>query len=106
MRIRMALDEREGNTERKRQKVYEELCQYGAHATYKGFRMTTRGNIGELGPFLDEKMLRAFIEECTLRIVPGAVLYSSLFPAAPAHMLRFRQEVVTLASSAVKQDEE
>lgn len=48
--IRIALDEWEGNVEKKRLKAYEVLSQHGAHATYRGFRMTTpKDNLGLVG---------------------------------------------------------
>lgn len=103
--IRTALDNREGNTDKKRMKAYERLCQYGAHATYKGFTMTTRNNFGELGPFVDQKYLRALIEEMTLRLCPASLIYGSLFPNAAANMRKFRDHVADELIKAMKVEE-
>lgn len=104
VKIRIALDEREGNVEKKRAKAYETLSQYGSHATYKGFRMTTRQNFGEVGPFVDETNLRAFIEEMALRLGPASVLYGTLFPGAPANFIQFREELATELVQALKRE--
>jgi len=89
--IRAALDKRDGNK------------QYGSHATYKGFRMNVKeNNFGELGPFISEAHLRAFLEESVLRLGPASVLYGTLFPAAPHNILRFREAVAAELVTALK----
>jgi hypothetical protein len=103
--IRTALDDKEGSRERKRQRAYEILCQYGAHATYKGFRMTMRENMGQIGPFVEATPLRAFVEECVLRIGPSAVLFGTLFPKAPAPLIDFKQRFEIDLIAAVKREE-
>jgi hypothetical protein len=102
VKIRIALDNKEGNKEKKRAKAYETLSQYGSHATYRGFRMTTRRNFGEIGPFVDETNLRAFIEEVTLRLAPACVLYGTMFPNAPQNIIDFREHVAVELVEAVK----
>jgi hypothetical protein len=97
------LDKRDGNSERKRAKVYATLSQYGSHATYKGFRMNVKeNNFGELGPFISEKHLRAFLEETALRLGPASVLYGTLFPGAPENIVRFREAVTADLVTALK----
>jgi hypothetical protein len=93
--ILTALDGRDGNKEMKRAQAYATLSQYGSHATYKGFRMTTKDNLGELGPFVNSINLRAFLEEIALRTGPASVLYGTLFPSAPTKIVRFREAVAT-----------
>jgi len=101
--IRAALDKRDGNSERKRAKAYATLSQYGSHATYKGFRMNVKeNNFGELGPFISEKHLRAFLEETALRLGPASVLYGTLFPGAPENIVRFREAVTADLVTALK----
>jgi hypothetical protein len=104
VKIRIALDEKEGNKEKKRAKAYETLSQYGSHATYRGFRMTTRQNFGEIGPFVDETNLRAFIEELTLRLAPTCILYGTMFPNAPKSIIDFREHVAAELLEAAKKD--
>jgi hypothetical protein len=53
VKIRLALDERDGDTTKKREAEYNKLSELASHATFRGFRLTTRGGFGELGPFVD-----------------------------------------------------
>jgi hypothetical protein len=104
--IRAALDMRDGNKERKRAKAYGTLSKYGSHATYKGFRMNVKeNNFGELGPFISETHLRAFLEESALRLGPTSVLYGTLFPSAPENIARFRDAVATELVTALKKSD-
>lgn len=82
VKIRIALDERDGNKEKKREKAYGILSEYAAHATYRGFRVTMKEGMGQLGPFVDEVILRAWLEEMVLRLGPSATLYAQHFPSA------------------------
>jgi hypothetical protein len=102
VKVRIALDEREGNMEKKRAATYNTLSQYGSHATYRGFRMTTRGNIGEIGPFVDERNLRALVEELTLRVGPACITFAALFPNAQPNLIAFREHVGSELTKAVQ----
>jgi hypothetical protein len=105
-KVRDALDKRDGHKEKKRAKQYKILCEYAAHATFRGFRMTMRNGNGELGPFVEEKNLRAWVEEMVLRLGPTAVIYAQLFPKANAEFEAFLQgfgtELVTGMQRAPK----
>lgn len=65
MKIRIALDDRDGFTERKREAAYNLLCQLGTHPTYTGFQMlqSKGSNLVNVGPFFDETSLDAVISE-------------------------------------------
>jgi hypothetical protein len=54
-RIRKALDDRDGFTERKRSKAYQFLCELASHPTPTGFRMLTpvAGGNAHCGPFFE-----------------------------------------------------
>ena len=73
MRIREALDRRHGYTSQQRRKIYDLISQYASHVTYRGFQMTARGGLGEIGPFIDEAKLRAWLEEMAKRFGHAAI---------------------------------
>jgi len=82
VKIRTALDERDGDVEKRRAKQYGELSELASHASYRGFRLTVRGGVGELGPFVEEINLKAWLHEMVLRFGPSAVMYANQFPDA------------------------
>ncbi len=62
--IRSALDDRDGFTERKREEAYSLLCELASHPTIMGFQMLRPdGQNAVLGPFLEEKALKAIFSE-------------------------------------------
>jgi hypothetical protein len=52
--IRAALDRRDGFKGGKRKQTYDLISSHATHASYRGFRLTTRDNLGETGPFFNE----------------------------------------------------
>jgi hypothetical protein len=52
MRIREALDKRDGYATQGRKKFYELVSQYASHATYRGFQLTAQRKLGQIGPSL------------------------------------------------------
>jgi hypothetical protein len=95
VKIRIALDERDGDTTKKRQTEYNKLSELASHATFRGFQLTTRGGSGELGPFVEKISLMALLEEMVLGLGPSAVMYASQFPNADPKLIRFFQEFGT-----------
>jgi hypothetical protein len=91
VKIRIALDERDGDSTKKRQAEYNKLSELASHATFRGFQLTTRGGFGELGPFVEKINLTAWLEEMVLRLGPSAVMYANQFPAADPKLVRFFQ---------------
>jgi hypothetical protein len=95
VKIRIALDARDGDTSKKRAEEYNKLSEMASHANFGGFRLTSRGNFGELGPFVDKRFLIAWLEEMVLRLGPTAVMYANQFPSADPKLVHIFQEVGT-----------
>jgi hypothetical protein len=64
-KIRTALDDRDGFTERKRAEHYARLCTLGAHASYQGFQLLqpNPGGHAHCGPYFSERALNAVAAE-------------------------------------------
>jgi hypothetical protein len=92
VKIRIALDERDGDVEKRRAAEYSKLSELASHASYRGFRLTARGGVGELGPFVERANLIAWLHEMVLRLGPSAVLYANHFPNAEERFVRLFQE--------------
>jgi hypothetical protein len=71
MKIRIALDDRDGFTERKREAAYNLLCQLGTHPTYTGFQMLQAkgSNLTIVGPFFESASLDAVLSELAKTIM-------------------------------------
>jgi hypothetical protein len=89
VKIRIALDERDKDTSKKRFEEYNKLSELASHANFGGFRLTTRGGIAELGPFVEKGYLLAWLEEMVLRLGPSAVMYADQFPDADPNLIQF-----------------
>ena len=93
MKIRQALDKRDGDMQLlRRAKQYRKLSELASHATWRGFTMTTRQGIGELGSFIEPINLKAWLHEMVLRWIPSAVVYGNHFPQWILKLERFFQE--------------
>lgn len=70
-KIRIALDDRDGYTERKREAAYNLLCQLGTHPTYTGFQMLQAkgSNLVNVGPFFEPASLDAVLSELAKTIL-------------------------------------
>lgn len=95
VKIRQALDKRDGDTQLRRAEQYRKLSELASHATWRGFAMTTRQGIGELGPFIEPINLKAWLHEMVLRLGPSTVVYANHFPNAEPKLDRFFQEFGT-----------
>ena len=71
MKIRIALDDRDGFTERKREAAYNLLCQLGTHPTYTGFQMLQAKGSDKVivGPFFEPASLDAVLSELAKTIM-------------------------------------
>jgi hypothetical protein len=78
------LDDRDGFMERNREKAYKLLCDLAAAPNEKGFRLLTNkpGGDANCGPFFDEALLTALIEELVKLIVRGAGAFTRFFEGA------------------------
>ena len=82
VKIRDALDKRDGFTGRKRAIAYKLFCELATHPTYKGFQMLgPRGQGAHCGPFLDEPTSRALIGELAKLAVQAAETFMLHFPS-------------------------
>jgi hypothetical protein len=95
VKIRIALDERDGDTSKRREAEYNKLSELASHATFRGFQLTTRGCVGELGPFVEKMNLLAWLEEMVLRLGPSAVMYANQFPNADPRLIQLFREAGT-----------
>jgi hypothetical protein len=72
VKIREALNRRDGDTQMCRGEQYRKLSELASHATWGRFAMTGRQRIGELGPFAEPVILKAWLHEMVLRLGPSA----------------------------------
>jgi len=77
--IRKALDERDGLVNKRRAKRYELFCEYAAHASYPGNKLVAPKGLGEIGPFFNQKFLRACFNELALNGFYSTLLFMGLF---------------------------
>ncbi|MCW8862884.1 MAG: hypothetical protein OQK07_10730 [Rhodospirillales bacterium] len=80
VKVRMALDEKDGFTEMKRAAEYEFLCEMASHPTFKGFRMLQpTGHDHHAGPFFDFTAMKALIEELAKMSIQAGQNFSPFF---------------------------
>jgi hypothetical protein len=80
--IRDSLDKRDGFTEQKRKKAYEDFCRLATHPTPIGFALLRPGGTGpaRYGPFFDEKLLSGVIEEMAKAMLQAGQIIPRFFP--------------------------
>jgi len=80
-KIRKALDDRDGFTERKRSKAYQLLCELASHPTPTGFRMLTpvAGGNAHCGPFFEHTAMSAVLSELAKHLVQAAEVFHLFF---------------------------
>jgi hypothetical protein len=65
-------------TSRERGRVYGLLSEAASHASYTGFSLlTNEENLGEVGPFFNDKKLTAWLTELVMRLMHAAVILAS-----------------------------
>jgi hypothetical protein len=80
VKIRIALDEKDGFTEKKRAAAYELLCELASHPTYKGLQMLApKGQEHHCGPFFDSTFLKPMIEELVKLAIQAGTNYNLFF---------------------------
>ncbi len=80
VKIRIALDEKDGFTEKKRAAAYELLCELASHPTYRGLHMLVpKGQAHHCGPFFDSSALKPLIEELVKLAIQAGQNYSVFF---------------------------
>lgn len=78
--IRNALNERDRFSGNKRKEMYDRLSEYASHATAPGFQLLAPEGLGQIGPFLSEKYLKAWLEEAVRFLIHGATIFVGHFP--------------------------
>jgi hypothetical protein len=83
VKVRTALDDRDGFTEKKRMQVYSTLCTLGAHASYRGFEFLrpTAGGDAHCGPYFADRALDATATELAKLCVTAARTLTVFFEA-------------------------
>jgi hypothetical protein len=81
--VRTALDERDGFTERKREKAYKLLCELAGHPTYAGFTMLAPvpGGNAHCGPFFEFTAFKAVYEELAKHALQAGAAFVRFFEA-------------------------
>jgi hypothetical protein len=83
LKIRTALDDRDGFTERKRAGHYKQLCEHGAHASYPGFELLrpTPGADAHCGPYFAQRAIDTVSAELATVCVMAATNFTMFFEA-------------------------
>jgi len=77
-KVRTALDDRDGFTERKREAAYKRLCTLGAHASQEGFEFL-RPTDAHCGPYFANRALEATTAELAKLCVGAAGTFNVFF---------------------------
>lgn len=77
-KVRKRLDSRDGVTEGKRRNAYDRLSGYAAHPTPEGFSLISPDMMTQIGPFPNEKNLRAALQELVIRLTNSAAVTGSI----------------------------
>ncbi len=82
VKIRIALDDRDGLTTRKREEAYKLLCRLAAHPSPEGFRMLTpiAGGDAHCGPFFEFTALKAVLSEMAKLAIQAGNQFALFFP--------------------------
>jgi hypothetical protein len=82
-KVRTALDDRDGFTEKKRMQAYSTLCTLGAHASYQGFEFLrpTAGGDAHCGPYFADRALDATAAELAKLCVTATRTFTVFFEA-------------------------
>lgn len=77
VKVRVALDDRDGFTERKREAHYNMLCELAAHPTAMGFQMLRPDGVdAHCGPFIEEKTMGAVLAELAKIHVHAVMIFT------------------------------
>ena len=81
VKIRRALDVRDGFTNKKRDKAYALLCNLAGHPTNEGFRMLAPvpGGDAHIGPYFEFKNMKATLEELSSNLIQAGVIFTRFF---------------------------
>lgn len=85
--IRNALNSRDKFSGNKRKEMYDRLSESASHATAPGFQLLAPEGLGQIGPFLSEMYLKAWLEEAVKFLVHGATIFMGHFPKVEPPLL-------------------
>lgn len=82
VKVREFLDNFDGFKEGKRGAAYKLFCEYAAHATWQGFALMrpTGGGQAIMGPFFDQGLLKAILEELAQLAAQIGNYFAGFFP--------------------------
>jgi len=98
LKVRKALESHPGyeGQEAGRARIYKQLSTYAAHASNNGFRLLGGADLqSNIGPFFDEPLLRAYLEETATQLTHAGLLFSMLFSDETEHLIREKQKFVS-----------
>jgi len=96
--IRDALNKRDKLSGNKRKMKYDRFSEYASHPAAPGFELLAPDGLGKIGPFLDEKYLKAWLEEGVVFLVEGATVFTNYFEKIEEALL---MEKATFLNEAV-----
>lgn len=98
--IRTALDNRDGYTSGQRKRIYDLISEHASHASYPGFGLVMNDkNLGEVGPFFDEKKLAVWLQELAMRLSHAAVVLLSNHEGVDWKLLATRQHYLGVVNA-------
>ena len=75
------------------------LSNYAAHPTHTGFKLFSPKWISNIGPFFDEKYLKALLEELAKSLPAGAGVYVRFFPRVDPQVESARNRFLSRVSA-------
>lgn len=93
-KLRQALDKRDGFEERNREHIYQAVCEYAVHPTYLGNKLVAPDGLGIIGPFFDNRYLRALLKELAMRVPYFVLVYLAHFPDLPLEFTPIKDKFV------------
>jgi len=93
-KVREALDRRDGFTQKKREKIYKNMCEYASHVSYPGIKLVASNGFAKIGPFFDKKYLKSCIQELAMRIPQFTLIYLGLFKNLPPKFLKTKVDFI------------
>ncbi|MCF6300015.1 MAG: hypothetical protein L3J52_02690 [Proteobacteria bacterium] len=93
--IRVQLDKRDGLKEQKRAEAYSLLSELASHPTSEGFKLFSPNSLSKIGPFFDDKYLKAWIQELVKLVPHGSVVFIELFNDSNLQLLKAQEHFLT-----------
>lgn len=100
--VRTRLDNVDGYIEKKRASVYDNFCELAAHPHPRGFLLIEKDGLRRSGPFFEEKLLRAILEELVQRLASAVLPLGELMPISEVLRPVHRHLINEVASWSTK----